>query len=530
METKEAPTSQTVVRDLVESSKKAARREHELTIREAISQHKGGVFWAICFCFPNLIIGYDPTIVGSLVGIPQFRKKFGYEYPTGSGTYVLEASWTSAFTYAPVIGFMLAALWGGWCVDRFGPRKTLLGATVLSLGTLLIEVLGESAAVIFVGDLLTGLLTGSFPVLGPAYISEILPVCLRGIGLSCNNLCQVLGSLIGTGILRGTEDRSDKWAYKVPFITEYAFPLMFIIGALFAPETPWFLVKKGRYEEATKSLKRIGYVENTDDTLAHMKETIALEEEVSQSVTYMDCFRGTNLRRTAICAIAYSGQFFCGINIASGYCTYFFELAGVTTNQAFDLSLGLFGLGVIGNILSWPLITLWGRRSGYILTAALATLFMYLIGFLGIAPASNVGAMYAKSVILLLFNFVYNIGLGPIVYVLIAELPNTKIRGKTLGVACFVPHVFSISITAGLPYAMSNTEANWGAKTGFLFAGLGTLTVIWAFFYLPESKGRTFEELDVLFARKVPARKFGSTILTDFDAAHELKGLANEEA
>jgi MFS family permease len=65
---------------------------------------------------------------------------------------------------------------GGWCVDRFGPRKTLLGATVLSLGTLLIEVLDESAAVIFVGDLLTGLLTGSFPILGPAYISEILPV------------------------------------------------------------------------------------------------------------------------------------------------------------------------------------------------------------------------------------------------------------------------------------------------------------------------------------------------------------------
>ncbi|KAK4935331.1 hypothetical protein LTR10_023593 [Elasticomyces elasticus] len=515
MENKEVSTSGVIVQDLIQRSKKAARREHELTIREAISQHKGGVFWAICFCLPNLIIGYDPTIVGSLVGIPEFRRKFGYEYPAGSGTYVLQASWTSAFTYAPVIGFMLAAVWGGWCVDRFGPRKTLLGATVLSLGTLLIEVLGESAAVIFVGDLLTGLLTGSFPVLGPAYISEILPV---------------LGSLIGTGILRGTEDRTDKWAYKVPFITEYAFPLMFIIGALFAPETPWFLVKKGRYEQATKSLKRIGYVDNTDDTLAHMKETIALEEEVSQSATYLDCFRGTNLRRTAICAIAYSGQFFCGINIASGYCTYFFELAGVTTNQAFDLSLGLFGLGVIGNILSWPLITYWGRRPGYIVTAGLATLFMYLIGFLGIAPASNTGAMYAKSVILLLFNFVYNIGLGPIVYVLIAELPNTKIRGKTLGVACFVPHVFSISITAGLPYAMSNTEANWGAKTGFLFAGLGTLTVIWAFFYLPESKNRTFEELDVLFTRKVSARKFASTNLSDFDAGHEMKCFGNEDA
>lgn len=137
--------------DLIEGSKKAARREHDLTIRQAVKQHKGAVLWAVFFCFPNLIIGYDPTVVGSLVGIPEFRRRFGYEFPPGSGTYVLASSWTSAFTYAPILGFMLSAIWGGWCVDRYGPRKTLLVATVLSLGTLLIEVLGESAPVIFVG-------------------------------------------------------------------------------------------------------------------------------------------------------------------------------------------------------------------------------------------------------------------------------------------------------------------------------------------------------------------------------------------
>jgi sugar porter (SP) family MFS transporter len=510
--------------DLIESSKKAARREHGLTIRQAATQHKGAVLWAIFFCLPNLIIGYDPTILGTLVGIPEFRKKFGYEYPAGSDTYVLSPSWTSAFSYAPIIGFMLSALWGGWCVDRFGSRKTLLVATILSLGTLLIEVLGESAPVIFVGDLLTGILTGSFPVLGPAYISEILPVCLRGIGLSCNSLVQVLGSLIGISILRGTENRSDKWAYKIPFITEYAFPLIFIIGAIIAPETPWFLVKKERYEEAAKSLRRTGYADDVDDTLAHMKETILLEDQLSSGATYLDCFRGTNLRRTLICAMAYSGQFLCGINLVSSYATYFFELAGVTTDQAFDLSLGVFGLGVVGNVLSWPLMTIVGRRWGYISTCCMTTVIMFTIGFLGLAPNFNTGAMYAKSTLLVLFNFVYNIGLGPIVYVLIAELPNTRIRGKTLGIACFAPHVFSISITAFLPYTMSTTGANWGAKTAFLFAGLGTVVVVWAFFCLPESRGKTFEELDILFERKISARRFNSTNLTDFDRTAVVHG------
>lgn len=347
--------------------------------------------------------------------------------------------------------------------------------------------------------------------------------------MASNNLCQVLGGLLASVILRGTVNRSDKYAYKAPFITEYAFPLIFIVVAFLAPETPWFLVKKERYDEARKALKRTGYGDDVENTLAHMKETLVLEAELSTNSTYLDCFRGTNLRRTLICAMAYSGQFLGGINLAASYCTYFFELAGISTNQAFDLSCGLFALGVVGNVLSWPLMTILGRRSGYIWTCGFTTVLMYVMGFLGLASNSNNGAMYAKSVMLLLFYFVYNIGLGPIVYVLIAELPSTKIRGKTLGIACFAPHIFSISITAGLPYAMSPTEANWGAKTGFLFAGLGTLVVVWAFFCLPESKGRTFEELDILFDRKVSARRFDKTNLMDFDRVEVVDGVVAVE-
>lgn len=514
-----------VTDDINAASKDAARRERELTIREAISKHRAGVFWASFFCLPNIIIGYDPTIVGTLVGIPQFRKDFGYEYPAGSGSYILPAAWISAFTYAPVIGYLISALWGGWCVDRFGPRKTLMGVTILSLFTLLLQVLGQSAAIIFVGDLLTGLLTGSFPVLGPAYISEILPVCLRGIGLSCNNLSQVLGSLIGILILRGTQARSDKWSYKVPFITEYALPLIFIIGGFLAPETPWFLMKKGRHEEAKKSLQRTGYGDDVEHTLAHIQETLLFEAETTANATYLDCFRGTNLRRTLICAMAYSGQFLCGINLSASYCTYFFELAGLSTAQAFDMSVGLFALGVFGNLLSWPLMTIWGRRAAYIWTCGFTSTLMFILGFLGLASDINKGAMYAKSIVLLIFNFVYNIGLGPVVYVIIAEVPSTTIRGKTLGLACFTPHIFSISITAGLPYAMSPAEANWGAKTGFLFAGLGTLVASWAIFHLPETKGRTFEELDILFANKVPARTFAKTDLNEIGQAGVITGV-----
>ncbi|KAJ2957200.1 hypothetical protein NQ176_g11266 [Zarea fungicola] len=289
--------------DLAESSARATRREHDLTIRQALSQHKSAVFWAAWFILPNCVIGYDATTLGTLVGIPQFRTEFGYEYPAGSGSYVLSPSWTAAFPYAPIIGFILGPAWAGWCIDRFGPRKTLLACTTLSMATLLIQVFAQSAAGIFAGALVTGILTGSFPALGPAYISEILPVRLRGIGLAANNLAQVLGSFIAIGVLTGASTLTDKWAYKIPFITEYAFPLVFAVAAFFAPETPWFLVKKDRHEEAARSLERTGYGADLAITLAHMQQTILQEEERTKATTYLDCFKGTNFRRTTISTI-----------------------------------------------------------------------------------------------------------------------------------------------------------------------------------------------------------------------------------
>ncbi|KAL6694304.1 general substrate transporter [Trichoderma pleuroticola] len=421
-----APVIDTVGHDLTKSSQRATCcREHNLTIRQAISKHKNAVLWATWFI------------------IPTFRKDFGYEYPLGSGDYVLAASWTAAYPYAPIIGFILGPLWVGWCSDRFGPRKTLLRSTTLSLFTLLIQILGNSAAVIFVGAIIIGLLTGAFPALGPAYISEILPIRLRGIGLAANNFAQ-----------------------------NTLFPIIFIFGAFFAPEIPWFLVKKKRYDNAIDALKSTGYTEDIDETLAHMKETILLEEEREQSVSYLDCFKGANFRRAMICTVSYSGQFFSGVNVASSYATYYFQMAGMLNNQAFRISLGLFALGIVGNIL----------------TCGIAMVLMFLVGFLDLAPSSNKAALYAKSTMLLIFYFVYNCGLGPLVYAIMAEVPSTSIRGKTLGVAASAAHIFSLVITAGLPY------------------------------------NKTFEELDLLFEHKVPAWKFDSTDLIGLDGTNVIHG------
>ncbi|EMC97848.1 hypothetical protein BAUCODRAFT_42941, partial [Baudoinia panamericana UAMH 10762] len=101
------------------------------------------------------------------------------------------------------------------------------------------------------------------------------------------------------------------------------------------------------------------------------------------------------------------------------------------TNRSFDHSRALFALGVVGNILSWPLVTTPGRRARDIWMCICTAMLMSITGFLGLASDRNQPAMCTKAVIVPLFNLLYNIGLGPIVYILIAELLSTNIRGKT---------------------------------------------------------------------------------------------------
>jgi MFS family permease len=97
---------------------------------------------------------------------------------------------------------------------------------------------------------------------------------------------------------------------------------------------------------------------------------------------------------------------------------------------------------------------------------------------------------------------------GPICFVIISEISSTRLRGRTIAIATAVQAGASIVFTVAMPYMLNSDEAIWRGKAGFLFGAISLVCCIWCWFRIPESRGRTFEELDILFERKVPARKF----------------------
>lgn len=148
------------------------------------------------------------------------------------------------------------------------------------------------------------------------------------------------------------------------------------------------------------------------------------------------------------------------------------------------------------------------------------TVLLFIIGFLGI-PKHNTGAVWALSTLMDIWTFIYQSSVGPICFVIISEISATRLREKTIAISTAVQSAANVVTMVVMPILLNSEQANWGGKTGFLFGGISAVCFLWCFFRLPESQGRTYEELDILFQRRVHARKFKSyDLVAERDEKH----------
>lgn len=151
-----------------------------------------------------------------------------------------------------------------------------------------------------------------------------------------------------------------------------------------------------------------------------------------------------------------------------------------------------------------------GRRTLYVWGLLMLVFLQLLIGILDCIPGRPSGAIWAESTLMLVWNFFYDISIGPICFVLLAECSATRVRSKTIATATAAQATVGIIMTVAIPYMINEAEANLQGKLGFFFGGLALICFVWAYFRVPETIGRTYEELDLLFERNVSARQFAT--------------------
>jgi len=278
------------------------------------------------------VIAFDPQLLGNLYAMPAFQKQFGYSFEDG---FIISAAWQTGLGMGNPIGQVVGALAAGYPMEWFGRKKTFNTCVFAVAGLVFIQFFARSLPVLLAGELLAGLVLGAFVVIAPAYASEVSPLALRSVSTSYVNLCFVTGQLLGNGVTAATQHIDSHWAYSIPFSLQWFWCLIIIPGMWFAPESPFWLVRQGRFEDAENALKRLSSEKvNIKAALAQIVETDTLERDMEAGSTYYDVFKKINWRRTEIAIGVYTTQVLCGVYLIN-YGTYFFSLAGLDTDQAY---------------------------------------------------------------------------------------------------------------------------------------------------------------------------------------------------
>lgn len=272
-----------------------------------------------------------------------------------------------------------------------------------------------------------------------------------------------------------------------------------------------WLVRHGKIDQARDALLRLTSQKanpnfNVEETLSMIIHTNQMEIEQTSGTSYWDCFKGVDLRRTELAVMTWVIQHTSGSPMI-GAGTYFMEQAGLSPSNAFSLGVGQSAMAFVGTVGSWFLMPHFGRRTLYLWGQILMFTILLTVGVLGI-PKLNSGISWATGALVLILTFAYDLTVGPVCYSLVAELPSNRLRIKTVALSRN-SYLASGFVTSTLQARLINPTAwNWRGKAAFLWAGTNLVGIVWTYFRLPEPKGLTFADIDVLFERRVPARKF----------------------
>jgi len=487
----------------------AENAEHSMTVLQAVRAYPMATFWAFVMSSTIIMESYDVFLMNNFLALDAFRDRFGV-YDPGTNTHVIVTKWQSALQMSGQLGALIGVFLAGPITSRIGYRlATLLGLMLLN-AMIFISYFANSLPVFFAGQLLEGIPWGIFIANAPAYCSEIVPLRLRAPATQMLQMFWAIGSIIVGAVTYVYNTHEDKNAYKIPLALQWMFPTPLAILMFFAPESPWWLVRKGREAEALRSVERLGRLSSTQnvETVAMIRRVVELEKSET-APSYTELFKGSDLRRTLIVCLIYASQNLSG-NLIANQAVYFFEQAGISTNLAFVLGLITSILQMIFVMLSWILTTYFGRRSLYLWGTGFNTLLLVCLG-IAASVGKSTSASLAQASLGLIVSVTFTLAAAPVSWVVIGETSAIRLRPLTTGIGRATYYIIEIPCIFLASFMLNPTGGNLGGKCGYVWGATGLICFVVAFFGLPEMKGRSYREIDILFTRGVPARQWTKT-------------------
>jgi sugar porter (SP) family MFS transporter len=424
----------------------------------------------------GILFGYD---LGVISGVLLYIKKIWGLGSVAQGTVGA----------CLAVGAMIGAAIAGRMSDRLGRRGSIMvAAIVFAVGTLGCAF-APNATFLIVFRFLVGIAVGCSSATVPMYLAELAPARMRGALSSLNQLMIVTG-ILAAYVVDWALSFSGNWRAMLGLALLPA--LVLLVGMAFLPETPRWLLKRGREDEARGVIRSAQGNVDIDGEIASIREVIRLDSEQRGRLRDL----GARWVRPAllVAMILAVGQQFSGVNAINFYApTMFTDLGfGKSASLAASIILGVVKLA----FTAWVVFVVdrWGRKPLLLIGNVSMSLTLLLLGISVLVFHSSTASGIATLVLLIIYLAGYELGWGAIVWVMMAEVFPLKARGVGMGVSSVVLWAATFAITFVFPIMNSSLGLAYSA---WIFAAIGVVLFALVAKFVPETKGRSLEEIEL---------------------------------
>ncbi|MCP6684015.1 sugar porter family MFS transporter [Bacillus nakamurai] len=436
--------------------------------------------------FGGLLFGYDTGVINGAL-----------PFMAEAGQLNLTALTEGMVASSLLLGAAIGAVFGGRLSDFNGRRKNIIVLAVLFFVSTLGCTLAPNVTVMIICRFLLGLAVGGASVTVPAYLAEMSPAESRGRMVTQNELMIVTGQLLAftcnAVIGNALGDTSHVWRYMLVIA---ALPAVFLFfGMIKVPESPRWLVSKGRKEEALQVLKRIRDEKKAQAELQEIESAYNKESEIEQA-TFKD-LAVPWVRRIVFIGIGIAVvQQITGVNSIMYYGTQILKDAGFQTEAALVGNIANGVISVLATFVGIWLLGKAGRRPMLITGLIGTTSALLLIGIMSIVLEGSPALPYVVLALTVSFLAFQQGAISPVTWLMLSEIFPLRLRGLGMGVTVFCLWIVNFFIGLTFPVLLANIGLS---TTFFIFVALGLASIMFVKKFLPETKGLSLEQLEQNF-------------------------------